>query len=473
MRKKDIAFGLLAMTATTIGMTSCSDDDNGPSFKDHNDFKGNYVIPVTAGGTTYLIVTDKLDIDSTITTKSGAEFRDEVTYWVFYDENYFFGLTYNKGGAGTGGCYYLNSENAPTKKYAYTFNRITTYGTWGDNVITISTGDTDIEDNLGNKAQGFLINYLNSKTGTNSSNQEDILAENYLGNGEKVTMAGIVEANNKLYTSIIPMGMSNYGVNTWPECIKDQDYVAKADGGSGSGSYTAGSIPATQIPDSAFVAIYSGSSFEDEKPVIAKTGKIGFACGRMRSQYYQTIWSDDDGNLYVFSGGYGRTQTSTSELKKAQGTLPSGVVRIPKGATTFDDYYCNLEDAATLEGASGHPLFRCWHVGGDYFLLNNYGCSIEDVASLGTKAPKNELVIFKASEKKLIKINGLPDKSIISSIGSSPYLEGHHFYIPILTTESNAKPTFYKIDPETGNATKALSIEADDVATVGKVALVQ
>lgn len=159
MRKKDIAFGLLAMTATTIGMTSCSDDDNGPSFKDHNDFNGNYVIPVTAGGTTYLIVTDKLDIDSTITTKSGAEFRDEVTYWVFYDENYFFGLTYNKGGAGTGGCYYLNSENAPTKKYAYTFNRITTYGTWGDNVITISTGDTDIEDNLGNKAQGFLINY--------------------------------------------------------------------------------------------------------------------------------------------------------------------------------------------------------------------------------------------------------------------------------------------------------------------------
>lgn len=396
-----------------------------------------------------------------------------MTYWVFYDENYFFGLTYNKGGAGTGGCYYLNSENAPTKKYAYTFNRITTYGTWGDNVITISTGDTDIEDNLGNKAQGFLINYLNSKTGTNSSNQEDILAENYLGNGEKVTMAGIVEANNKLYTSIIPMGMSNYGVNTWPECIKDQDYVAKADGGSGSGSYTAGSIPATQIPDSAFVAIYSGSSFEDEKPVIAKTGKIGFACGRMRSQYYQTIWSDDDGNLYVFSGGYGRTQTSTSELKKAQGTLPSGVVRIPKGATTFDDYYCNLEDASTLEGASGHPLFRCWHVGGDYFLLNNYGCSIDEVASLGTSAPKNELVIFKASEKKLIKINGLPDKSIISSIGNSPYLEGHHFYIPILTTESNAKPTFYKIDPETGNATKALSIEADDVATVGKVALVQ
>ena len=102
---------------------------------------------------------------------------------------------------------------------------------------------------------------------------------------------------------------------------------------------------------------------------------------------------------------------------KVQGTLPSGVVRIPAGSTAFDEYYCNLE---TMSGASGHPLFRCWHVGGDYFLLNNYGCSIEEVATLGTNAPKNELVIFKASEKKLIPITGLPDMNLISSFGNSP-----------------------------------------------------
>ena len=361
----------------------------------------------------------------------------------------------------------------PQKKYTYTFNRFTTYGTWGDNVITVSTGDTKQTDNQGNAAQGFLFNYLNAKDGTTSTNQQDILAENFLGNGEKVTMAGFVEANGKLYTSIIPMGMSHYGVNTWPDKVLNQDYVATGTGGSGSGKYTAGQIPSTQYPDNAYIAIYSGSNF-DEEPVIAKTDKIGFACGRMRSQYYQTIWSDDDGNLYVFSGGYGRTATqpaADANLKaKVQGTLPSGVVRIPAGSTAFDEYYCNLE---TMSGASGHPLFRCWHVGGDYFLLNNYGCSIEEVATLGTNAPKNELVIFKASEKKLIPITGLPDMNLISSFGNSPYLENQYFYIPVLTTEEGATPTFYKINPQTGEAVKGLEVEADEITTVGKIALTQ
>ena len=338
-------------------------------------------------------------------------------------------------------------------------------------MITVSTGNTKQTDSKGNAAQGFLFNYLNAKNGTTSTNQNDILAENYLGNGEKVTMAGFVEANGKLYTSIIPMGMSHYGVNTWPDKVLSQDYVATGSGGSGSGKYTAGQIPSTQYPDNAYIAIYSGSSF-DETPVIVETDKIGFACGRMKSQYYQTIWTDDDGNLYVFSGGYGRTATqpaADANLKaKVQGTLKSGVVRIPAGSNDFDDYYCNLEE---MEGASGYPLFRCWHVGGDYFLLNNYGCSIEEVATLGANAPKNELVIFKASEKKLIPITGLPDKSVISSFGNSPYLENKHFYIPVLTTEESALPTFYKINPETGVAVKGLEVEADEITTVGKIAL--
>ena len=128
------------------------------------------------------------------------------------------------------------------------------------------------------------------------------------------------------------MGMSHYGVNTYPDAIVDPDYVANGSGGSGSGQYTAGMIPTTQYPDSAFVAIYSGDNF-DETPVIARTGKIGFASGRMRSQYYQTIWAADNGDLYVFSPGYGRTTTTPvtnndgTQFDRVQGKLPSGVVR--------------------------------------------------------------------------------------------------------------------------------------------------
>lgn len=54
--------------------------------------------------------------------------------------------------------------------------------------------------------------------------------------------------------------------------MTDQELVTKTDGGSGSGAYTAGVIPSTQYPDNAYVAIYSGTNF-NETPVIAKTDK--------------------------------------------------------------------------------------------------------------------------------------------------------------------------------------------------------
>ena len=53
---------------------------------------------------------------------------------------------YNKGGDGTGSSYILNSNNKLEEHLSYAFKRITTYGTWGDNVITASTGDTDRTD---------------------------------------------------------------------------------------------------------------------------------------------------------------------------------------------------------------------------------------------------------------------------------------------------------------------------------------
>ena len=102
--------------------------------------------------------------------------------------------------------------------------------------------------------------------------------------------------------------------------------------------------------------------------MIAKTDKIGYACGRMRSQYYQTIWAADNGDVYVFSPGYGRTAVSSSDLKKVTGQKPSGAMRIKAGATDFDpDYYVNFEEIGTK-----HPIFRCWHISEDYFLLQLY-----------------------------------------------------------------------------------------------------
>lgn len=69
------------------------------------------------------------------------------------------------------------------EKYTYTYNRITSYGTWGDKVVTVSTGDSKITDEDQNVAQALLFNYLDATDG--SQEEGTLLAENYLGNGEK------------------------------------------------------------------------------------------------------------------------------------------------------------------------------------------------------------------------------------------------------------------------------------------------
>lgn len=443
-------------------LTSCSDDDNNTT--DTNPPGGTtgisrYVIAAQGDDAAYLVTSESLDEGSVTILNNGTE-TEGGSYWVFYGERYLFSLQYNDGAAGTGSSFVLNGLTGQVaEQNAYTFNRVTTVGTWGNHVITASTNDGSQEqDAEGNYAKYLQFNYLNVNDGTTTTGRR--IAENFLGNGEIVSFAGFVETGGRLYTSVVPMGMSHYGVNTFPDKVTDPDLVAKSDGGQGSGSYTAGQIPSTQYPDSAFVAIYSGDSF-NETPVIARTGKIGFASGRNRSQYYQTIWAADNGDLYVFSPGFGRTATSSADLKKVTGTLPSGVVRIKAGQTQFDpDYYYNLEAQGT-----GHPMFRCWHITADYFLLQMYS---EGTMS-GKNAPVAELAVFKGESGVLTPVtNGLPAKEDIASLGT-PYSENGVAYIPVVTTDGSS-PALYKIDPVTASATKGLTIVTNDnVQAVGKL----
>ena len=462
MGKKIFTWAMAAALCAAGTLTSCSDDDNNTT--DTNPPGGQsgisrYVIAAQGDDAAYLVTSESLDEGSVTILNNGTE-TEGGSYWVFYGERYLFSLQYNDGAAGTGSSFVLNGQTGQVnEKNAYTFNRVTTVGTWGNHVITASTNDGSQEqDAAGNYAKYLQFNYLNVNDGTTTTGRR--IAENFLGNGEIVSFAGFVETGGRLYTSVVPMGMSHYGVNTFPDKVTDPDLVAKSDGGQGSGSYTAGQIPSTQYPDSAFVAIYSGDSF-NETPVIARTGKIGFASGRNRSQYYQTIWAADNGDLYVFSPGFGRTATSSADLKKVTGTLPSGVVRIKAGQTQFDpDYYYNLEAQGT-----GHPMFRCWHITADYFLLQMYS---EGTMS-GKNAPVAELAVFKGESGVLTPVtNGLPAKEDIASLGT-PYSENGVAYIPVVTTDGSS-PALYKIDPVTASATKGLTIVTNDnVQAVGKL----
>lgn len=459
MRMKHYAWALAAALFFTGSLfTACSDDviDGGD---DGDDGSGDtslrrYIVVAEADDAAYLMAVESLDEGSVSGYGTGYETETGANY-IFYGEKYLFNFQYNQGNSGTGFSYTLNSGGTVTEASQYTYNRTTSYGTWGDNVITSSTSAGSVEqDEEGNYAYYLFFNYLSVLNGSTTTGSR--IAENFLGNGEYVTFSGFVEANDRLYTSVVPMGMSHYGVNTYPEYIVDPTYVANADGGSGSGIYTVGMIPSTQYPDNAYIAIYSGDSFE-ETPVIASTDKIGYASGRYRSQYYQSIWAADNGDLYVFSPGYGRTVTTPvdngdgTSFKRVQGQLPSGVVRINAGETDFDpDYYVNLE-----EQGNENPMFRCWHITDDYFLLQMYSGGVDNMS--GTTAPRNELAVFKGETGKLTVVTNLPDKSVISSFGT-PCGDNGYAYIPLATTDG-AHPTIYRINPATGEATAGLVVE--------------
>lgn len=213
------AFLALLCAGTAGLLPSCSDDDDTPEPTPGPDAETtSYVIAAQDDGTSYLITAPSLDEGTATVRGTGTEVLGG-SYWVFKNQNYVFSLVYNKGGAGTGASYYLNAAGKPTERYLYEFNRITSYGTWGDKVVTVSTGDSKTTDAEGNIAQALLFNYLDENTGGQTEGAID--AENFLGNGEKVTFAGLEEANGKLYTSVVPMGMSRYGIAKWPDMVTD------------------------------------------------------------------------------------------------------------------------------------------------------------------------------------------------------------------------------------------------------------
>lgn len=88
MNKKNFMLGLGAFCMGGLFM-GCQNKENDPTFSNHNNFKGNYVIPVTAGGTSYLLTAESLDEGKISVIENGKEFQDQISYWIFYDQNYF------------------------------------------------------------------------------------------------------------------------------------------------------------------------------------------------------------------------------------------------------------------------------------------------------------------------------------------------------------------------------------------------
>lgn len=441
----------IALMAICAGMVSCEEtNQNNLS----NESVGPYVISAAAGDANYLLSSEQLTNGEVSPKGNNGVETATGTAWVFYNDKYLYRLQYNQGSAGVTTSYQRNSDgNLTARPKEYNITRFTTYGIFGQNIITCSAVDTDLKDEEGNIAKGLGFTYLNVEQETTQT-ALSANGENFLGNGEYVTLAGILQANGKLYTAVIPMGLSKYGVKAENgKYVLYPDLVKTEDGGSGSSSYEKGELQWTQYPNEAWVAIYNDDTFEN--PTLIRTEKISYACGRNRSQYYQTIWAADNGDVYVFSPSYAKIMTDSRQQTK----LPAGVVRIKAGETEFDDsYYCNLEEAA-----GGQPFYRCWHISEDYFLMQMYTNGLNSRGEGTTK-----MAVFKAEDKTFQYIEGLPSSDIISAFGTTPYCENGKAYISVVTTDGN-QPAIYEIDPQTAQATKGLTVNATSVSAIGKL----
>ena len=462
MKKNFFLAGLFATAMTGLALTSCTETEV-PGGGNNNETKGDFVVAasVTASGnTTNVLLTSKTLDEGSVSTVNNGLVNDGASQWVFYKDQYLYGLTYNQGNAGTTRSYIMNSANeVQARSGEFAVKRFTTYGIYDKYIITASTGDgpTEYADDKQYLPKMFLLSYLDVAAETFKTNDTKVkayMSENFLGNGEFVTLAGILEHNKKIYSAAVPMGLSQYGaaVDGGKYILPGNETLVKTeDGGSNSSAYKKGELQWTQYPNECWVAIFDDAAMTTKK--LIKTDKISYACGRFKSQYYQTIWEADNGDIYVFTPSYAKTMSDVRQRT----TLPAGVVRIPDGQEDFDSYYCDLE-----EQSGGKSFLRCWHIADDYFLLLMYDRPLTE-----TGFEAKELAVFKAGSKKLTYVTGLPSADSISGFGNTPYTENGYAYMAVTTTDGH--PAVYKIDPSSATATKGVTVEATQITGIGKL----
>ena len=169
MKKNYLMTGLAAALLVGGVFTSCSDDDpvnpdnggngNGNGGGSTSEAVSSYVVAASVGDANYLLTADTLG-DGSISAKNNGLTTESGTQWIFYKDKYLYRLVYNQGNAGVTSSYVLNAEGKIKERdNTYEIKRFTSYGIYGDYIITSSTGDLGEEyaDENGYLPKGFLL----------------------------------------------------------------------------------------------------------------------------------------------------------------------------------------------------------------------------------------------------------------------------------------------------------------------------
>ena len=115
MKKNHLLIGITSALLAGGMFISCSDNEIPEPNPEPGtgDAQSAFIIPasVTASGnTTNVLLTAESIDEGTITTQNNGLVNDGATQWVFYKDQYLYGLTYNQGNAGDTRSYVLNAD---------------------------------------------------------------------------------------------------------------------------------------------------------------------------------------------------------------------------------------------------------------------------------------------------------------------------------------------------------------------------
>ncbi|MCL7988193.1 DUF4374 domain-containing protein [Sphingobacterium sp. lm-10] len=416
MNLKFTKSSMLAWTAIGILAASCSDNNN-LSDRDSNDVE--FFVAANSGNGSYLLAVPDVTAGEASVVGQGLE-TEPYTAWVFPNPSTGIGLRYQQGDPGLGIGVTLGPTGNIIRKGSdfQIISRFTTYGPFQNQVLTI-VGSVQSQDNP--NALFSTFNFINPEN-NNSVRTVTKSTTNLTGNGEYGTLSGVVPfGSQEFLTAIVPARLAR----------------------NASGQL---STSATAYPDSVWIAALDADLNVKR---IYRDNRLGYASGRFRSQYYSSIAEDGKGNVYVFS-----------PANDANSTKPAGVIRIRSGQSTFDpDYFYNLRDQAA------NLIFqRVYHVHDDWFALAYVRPG--STAQTGPAQP-NALALVNVVTKSFQWVGGLPDFNGNPRFGL-PISEGGKLYIPV--SETNEKPAIYIVDAATGQASKGLVVNADEITAIGKLA---
>lgn len=382
-----------------LTVSSCSDDNNDEPTPDPGTVT-KFFIAATQDAATYFLTTDNLESGTITVVGTGIEVTNSFTHLVNGTNNAITALAYRQGDPGVGISFKLD-ENGKLVKLSNEFSLNDGYNTVGVFENYIVAGRNATLESTG--ATGANFYFVDQATGNVGEKEFD-----------SRTLSPV--------TAPVFAGIVDRGDGEW---------------------FSAYTKEATNV-DSVWIAAFD-KDFNLKR--VYKDDRISYSEGRWKSARYPQFANDGNGNTYVFSGSYEPTSTK-----------PAGVIRINKGATTFDaSYYFNIE-----EKSEGYRFRKVWHAGEDNFLLEMYNTS--GIVANGSAATQYAIVNVVNKSFNWVR-TGFPTKDEITATGwPLPY--NGKVYFPVVST-ANQYPVIYSIDPATGSAKAGAVIQAAGVLGIG------